>query len=70
MISANQIEVWHGYTGVSRGLSEAPSKAYIEKATNTTAIKTPVLAADAPMGNYAIYVQSMIDKGMLCMQRF
>ena len=45
----------YGYVGSSRGLSEAQSVAYIEKATNATAIKTPIGAPGASVGNYAVY---------------
>jgi hypothetical protein len=55
LVNADQIEANIAYAGASRGLSEAQSVAFIEKATGTTAIRHPIGAPDAPVGNYAIY---------------
>lgn len=59
LITAQQIEAKWGYTGVEKGLSEADSLAYIEKATGTTAVKIPMLAPDAPQGHYALFGTSI-----------
>jgi hypothetical protein len=55
LVNADQIEANVAYAGASRGLSEAQSVAFIEKATDTTAIRHPIGAPDAPIGNYATY---------------
>ena len=59
LVNANQIEAQHGYTGASRELSIGQSLAYIEKATNTTGEKRPMLAAGAPVGNYVVFATTL-----------
>ena len=59
LLTAAQIESKYGYTGASRGLSATESVTYVANATGTTAVKTPMLAADAPVGNYAITMESL-----------
>jgi hypothetical protein len=59
LITAQQIEAKWGYTGAKRALSEADSLAYIEKATSTTGVKTPMLAPDAPQGHYTVFGTSI-----------
>jgi hypothetical protein len=55
LVTAQEIEIKYGYVGASRGLSETQSVAYIENATGANAIKTPIAAQGAPVGNYAVY---------------
>ncbi|WKB55622.1 LysM peptidoglycan-binding domain-containing protein [Eleftheria terrae] len=58
LVTADMIELRFGPTGREMQFSEAQSVAYIERATGTTAVRTPIGAPNAPVGNYAVYAKT------------
>jgi hypothetical protein len=55
LVTADQIERQHGYSGESRAFNVDQSLAYIEQATGTVGTKTPIAKAGAPVGPYAVF---------------
>jgi hypothetical protein len=55
LVTADQIELQHGYSGESRAFTVDQSLAYIEQATGTVGTKTPIAKAGSPVGPYAVF---------------